>query len=436
MLTAYTLAFAGLLLLGGRIADYLGRKRMFLVSLVGFAAASALGGLAPNAGVLFSARALQGAFAAIMAPAALSLLTVAFTDAKERARAFAVFGGISGAGAALGLIIGGALTEWASWRWTLLINVPIAIVAALGAIRVVTESKSTTRHGYDIPGAATVTLGLLALVYGFTVAGTHGWSAPLTVGLLAAAGALLVAFVVIELRTDHPLLPMRVVLERNRGGSFLASLLVGIALLGTFLLLTFYFQGTLGYSAMRTGLAFIPFSVGIIVGAATTGTVLPKVGPRLILTFGIGLGVIGLLLFSRLGVHSSYFAVAFPAELITSLGMGMSFVAMSSTSLMGVSDEDAGVASALVNSTQQTGGTMGAALTNTVAATATTAFIAAHGHSKAIRAIAAVHGYTTAFTLSAAVLALAAISAFVLVRGGKQQDHAALMALLPESELV
>ena len=220
MLTAYTLAFAGLLLLGGRIADYFGRKRMFVISLIGFAAASALGGLAQNAAMLFSARALQGAFAAVMAPAALSLLTVTFTEPKERARAFGVYGGIAGGGAAIGLILGGFLTEYASWRWTLLINVPIAIIAAFGALRVVRESKSPANHGYDLPGAVTVTGGLLALVYAFTKAGSDGWSSSVTVSLFAIAGVLLVAFVALERRAAHPLLPLRVVLDRNRGGRF------------------------------------------------------------------------------------------------------------------------------------------------------------------------------------------------------------------------
>ena len=232
MLTAYTLAFAGLLLLGGRIADYFGRKRMFVISLIGFAGASALGGLAQNSAMLFSARALQGAFAAIMAPAALSLLTVTFTEPKERARAFAVYGGIAGGGAAIGLILGGFLTEYASWRWTLLINVPFAVVAAVAALRVVRESRASANHGYDLPGAATVTGGLLALVYGFTKAGTDGWSSSTTVEFFVAAAVLLFAFVVIEMRAEHPLLPLRVVLNRDRGGSFIASLLVGTAMLG------------------------------------------------------------------------------------------------------------------------------------------------------------------------------------------------------------
>jgi EmrB/QacA subfamily drug resistance transporter len=422
MLTAYTLAFAGLLLLGGRIADYLGRKRMFVISLIGFAAASALGGLAQNAAMLFGARALQGAFAAVMAPSALSLLTVAFTEPKERARAFGVYGGIAGGGAAIGLILGGALTQYASWRWTLLINVPIAIVAAIAALRVVTESRSPVRHSYDIPGAVTVTGGLLALVYAFTKAGSDGWGSSTTVSFFAVALALLGLFVLLEQRAAHPLLPMRIVLDRNRGGSFLASLLVGTAMLGTFLSLTFYFQGTLHYSAMKSGFAFVPFSVGIIAGATLASRFLPRFGPRSVLTGGLALAAVGLIIFSFITVDSSYVSHVLPAELIVSLGMGLSFVVLSSTSLLGVHDEDAGVASAMVNATQQTGGSLGAALINTIAATATASYLAAHGSSLKTQAVASVHGYTEAFTFSAIVLVVAAIITASLIRASRVPD--------------
>ncbi|HEY1828474.1 MAG TPA: MFS transporter [Acidimicrobiales bacterium] len=431
MLTAYTLAFAGLLLLGGRIADYLGRKRMFVISLIGFAGASALGGLATNAAMLFSARAIQGAFAAVMAPAALSLLTVAFTEPKERARAFGVYGGIAGSGAAIGLILGGALTQYASWRWTLLINVPIAIVAAVAGTRMLTESRNEQRHGYDIPGAATVTGGLLALVYAFTKAGSDGWGSSTTIEFFAAAGILLVSFVLIELRASHPLLPLRVVLERNRGGSFLSSLMVGTAMLGTFLSLTYYFQGTLHYSALKSGFAFVPFSAGIIAGATLASRFLPRFGPRAVMVSGLALGGLGLWFFSTLSLHSSYVSVVLPAELIVSLGMGLSFVSMSSTSLVGVNPEDAGVASALVNSTQQTGGSLGAALINTIATTATASYLATHGHIVADLTAGAVHGYTSAFTFSAIVLGAAAVTAFTLIRPARSlpQDEAAELLL-------
>ena len=427
MLTAYTLSFAGLLLLGGRIADYFGRKRMFVISLVGFAGASALGGLAQNSAMLFGARALQGAFAAVMAPAALSLLTVAFTEPKERARAFAVYGGIAGAGAAIGLILGGVLTEFASWRWTLLINVPIAIVAAVAAFRYVSESRASANHGYDLPGAVTVTGGLVALVYGFTKAGTDGWGSSTTVTLFAVAAVLLVAFVLIEQRAAHPLLPLRVVIDRNRGGSFLASLLVGTAMLGTFLSLTYYFQGTLHYSALKTGFAFVPFSLGIISGATAASRLLPRFGPRALLTGGLLMATAGLVLFSTLDVHSAYVTTVLPAELIVSLGMGLSFVAMSSTALLGVGPEDAGVASALVNSTQQTGSSMGAALINTIATSATVSYVATHGTSPEALTAGAIHGYTTAFTFSAIVLAVAAAAAFSLIRRARPSTDEAVV---------
>jgi EmrB/QacA subfamily drug resistance transporter len=418
VLTAYTLAFGGLLLLGGRIADYLGRKRMFIISLLGFAGASALGGLAQNAAMLFGARALQGAFAAVMAPAALSLITVTFTEERERARAFGVYGAIAGGGAAIGLILGGLLTEYASWRWTLLINVPIAITAAGLAVSQVRESRAEVRSGYDVVGALTVTGGLLALVYGFTRAESDGWGASVTVSLLAVAGVLLAAFVIRETRTSSPLLPMRVLLDRNRGGSFLSSLLVGIALFGTFLFLTYYLQGTLGYSALKTGFAFLPFSAGIIIGAGLASQLLPRLGARAVMGTGLVLGALGLIWFTQIGVHTAYASHVLPAEIIVSLGMGLSFVPLSSTALLGVAEHDAGVASATVNATQQVGGSLGTALLNTVAASATTSFVVAHHGTEIPQAL--VHGYTTAFVVSASLLGLAALTTFGLVRARRQ----------------
>jgi EmrB/QacA subfamily drug resistance transporter len=424
VMSAYTLAFGTLLLLGGRIADYFGRRRMFIFGLLGFGAASALAGLAQNPAMLFGARALQGAFAAVMAPAALSILTVTFTEARERARAFGVYGGISGGGAAIGLVLGGTLTQLASWRWTLLINVPIALLAAVAGSRVVRESRGETKGGYDLPGAALVTGGLFLLVYGFTVAGTHGWSAPLTVSLLAGAVALMGVFVAVELRSNHPLLPMRVALDRNRGGSYLASLLVGSGLLGTFLFLTYFFQGTLHYSALKTGFAFLPFSGGIIIGAALASRLLPRIGPRALMIGGLTLAAGGLLWFTGLSVDSSYLAHVLPPEVLVSLGMGMAFVPMSSTALIGVEPKDAGVASALVNATQQVGGSLGTALLNTVAASVATSYLASHAPSAAAAQTAAVHGYTTAFTVSAVLLAGAAVVAAVLVRAPRDQGDA------------
>jgi EmrB/QacA subfamily drug resistance transporter len=393
---------------------------VFVIGLLGFGIASGIAGLAPNQAMLFGARAVQGMFGALMAPAALSLLTVTFTEARERARAFGVYGAIAGGGAALGLVLGGVLTQYASWRWTLLINVPIAIMAAIAATLVIRESKVETRHGYDIPGALTSTVGLFLLVYGFTMVASHGWGSLLTVSLLGGGVVFLAGFVLIEMRSTHPLLPLKVVLERKRGGSFLASLLVGMAMLGTFLFLTYFLQGTLGYSALKTGFAFLPFSAGIILGAGIASRFLPRTGPRSLLVTGLTLATLGLLWFSRLTPSSSYVSHVLVGEILVSIGMGITFVPMNSTSLFGVAEEHAGVASALVNTTQQVGGALGTALLNTIAASATVSYLALRVHNATTRSAGAVHGYTTAFEVSAALVAMAAVVAGLLI-GGKHQ---------------
>jgi EmrB/QacA subfamily drug resistance transporter len=428
MITAYTLAFGGLLLLGGRIADYTGRKRAFIIGLLGFAAASALGGLAQNEAMLFAARALQGAFGALMAPAALSLLTVTFTEAKDRARAFGVYGAIAGGGGAVGLLLGGVLTEYASWRWTLLVSTPIAVVAALAAVRFVGESKAEGNTRYDLPGAVTVTGGLVALVYAFTKASSDGWGASVTVGFLVAAAVLLIAFVVIELRTSHPLLPLRVVLDSNRGGAFLSALLVGVGMFGVFLFLTFYLQITLGYSALMTGVAFLPFTIGIIGGAGISAQLLTRVGPRALMVAGAGLAAIGMVMLTRIGVDTSFWTHVLPAEFVISFGMGIVFGPMSNTALVGVADHDAGVASALINTTQQIGGSLGTALLNTIFTSAVAGYIADHQGSltsaaqlPALQAEATVHSYTVAFWVSAGVIGLAALIALVMVRASRKE---------------
>jgi EmrB/QacA subfamily drug resistance transporter len=425
MVTAYTLAFGGLLLLGGRIADYTGRKRAFIIGLLGFAAASALGGLAQNAGTLFAARALQGAFGALMAPAALSLLTVTFTEAKERARAFGVYGAIAGGGGAIGLLMGGVLTEYASWRWTLLVSTPIAIIAALAAVRFVGESRAEGNTRYDLPGALTSSAGLVALVYGFTKAAGDGWGSATTIGFLVAAGVLLVAFVLIELRSSHPLLPMRVVLDRNRGGSYLSALLVGAGIFGVFLFLTYYLQLTLGYSALQTGVAFLPFTFGIILGAGFSAQMLTRVGPRILMFAGMLLAAAGMVMLTRIGLDTGFWSHVFPAELIISFGMGVVFGPMSNTALVGVADHDAGVASALINTTQQIGGSLGTALLNTIFTSAVAAYLTDHATSpsqaQALQGVAVVHGYTVAFWVSAAVIGVAAFIALALVKASREQ---------------
>jgi EmrB/QacA subfamily drug resistance transporter len=431
VMTAYTLAFGSLLLLGGRIADYVGRRRAFVFGLLGFAVASALGGLAQSEAMLLGARALQGAFGALMAPAALALITTTFTEPHERSRAFGVYGAIAGGGAAVGLVLGGVLTQWASWRWTLLINVPIAVFAAVAAIRVVRPSERVAARGYDLPGAVTATLGFFLLVYGFSMAASDGWSSPATLGTLGAALVTLASFVVIELRAANPLLPLRVALDRNRGGAYLASLLAGAAMLGTFLFLTYLFQGVFGYSAVKTGFAFLPFSAGIITGATIASRFLPRTGPRALMMTGLAMATLGVLWWTQLGPHSTYLLHVMPAELIVSLGMGMTFVPMSSTALIGVDPHDAGVASALVNATQQVGSSLGTAVLNTVAATATAGYLAAHLHTPRSLQAAAVHGYTTGFKVSALLLAGAFVVSALLVRVNRADPAMAEAALEP-----
>jgi EmrB/QacA subfamily drug resistance transporter len=422
VVTAYTVAFGGLLLLGGRIADYSGRKRMFLAGLLGFAAASALGGAAQNGATLFGARALQGAFAALLAPAALSLITVTFTAVQERSRAFAVYGAISGGGSAIGLILGGALTEYASWRWCLLINVPIAIAAFIAGTILVTESKAGRGSSYDIPGAILGTAGLVALVYGFTQAAKPGigWLSVEVISYLVGAVVLLVAFVLVELRTASPLLPMRVVLHRHRGGSYLASLLVFAGLFAMFLFLSYYFQYNRGYSALKSGIAFLPFSVGVIVTSAVVSALLPRTGPKPLMLSGLALGAIGLSTFTFVTNTSSWVTSVLPGELLMSVGLALVMVPLSSLALTGVSNDDAGVASAVLNSTQQIGGSLGTALLNTFYASAVASYVVAHHFSpSAFNPLAAIHGYHVAFWIGVGLISSAFVAVLILVRAGK-----------------
>ncbi|WP_029433105.1 MFS transporter [Blastococcus sp. URHD0036] len=429
VITAYTLAFGGLLLFGGRIADFMGRKRSFIFALVGFAIASGLGGIAPNEGLLFAARALQGAFAALMAPAALSILTLTFTEPKERARAFGVFGAISGGGAAIGLILGGVLTEYASWRWTLGVNVPIALAAAFFAISLVRESRAEGDRHFDIPGVLLSAVGLVSLVYGFTKAAEQGvgWGDPLTITLLVVAVVLLAAFVVWETRTEHPLLPTRVILDRVRGGSYLLFLLVGAGLFAMFLFLTLYFQRTLGYTPLEAGFAFLPFSGGIILGAGVVSQLLPRVGPRPLMITGLAMAVVGMLLLTRIGVESSYVTQVLPSEILISLGMAATFVPTSSTALIGVEPRDAGIASAVLNTAQQVGGSLGLAILTTIFASSVTGWFEDNAAKLADPAFAAtaeaqanVSAYHVAFASAAGILALGLLLAIFLIKAKKE----------------
>jgi EmrB/QacA subfamily drug resistance transporter len=435
VVTAYTITFGGLLLLGGRIADYWGRKRTFIAGAIGFALASAIGGLAENGGTLFAARALQGAFGALLAPASLALLTVLFTEVKERAKAFAVYGAIAGGGAAVGLLLGGVLTEYTNWRWCLLVNIPIAAIAIVFAIPLVPESKAKGDTSFDIPGALAATLGLVSLVYGFTKAATDGWDAASTLTFLGIGVLLLVIFVLIQTRAKNPLLPLRIVLDRNRGGAFLASLLTGAGLFGSFLFLTFYFQATLGYSPMEAGFATLPVTAGVFVAAGIASQMIPKIGPKPLMVIGGLASTAALLLLTQIGVHTRFVTHVLPAELLLGLGLGFIFVPLSNLALVGVPDHDAGAASATLNATQQVGGSLGTALFNTFFTTALAAYMVDHMrpgvNQSEVVAEAQVHGYTVAFFWAAVCLAIATVIMAWLVTARKSDiasgpGHAAM----------
>ncbi|MEI8065943.1 MAG: MFS transporter [Actinomycetes bacterium] len=421
VVTAYSLAFGSLLLLGGRIADFVGRKKVFIIGLIGFAGASALGGIASTQGMLFGSRALQGAFGALLAPAALSLINVTFTVPKERAKAFGVYGAISGGGAAIGLILGGTLTEYANWRWCLGVNVPIALIAVLLAIPFIKESHAEGNRSYDIPGAITATLGLVSLVYGFSQAATKGWLKSGTYEFFILAAVLLIAFILIQTQVKNPLMPLRVLNERNRGGSYLATLLVGTGLFAMFLFLSIYMQSFLHYSSLRSGFAFLPFSMGVILFAGVAAQLLPKVGPRPLMVTGLVGASAGLLLLSRITPTSSYTTHLLPAMVLMSTSMALFFIPSASTGLHNAGLHDAGVASAMINTSQQIGGSLGAALLNTVAISSATAFAKGHTTLGAqTQAYAAVHGFSTAFKFGAGFLFLGAVVSFFAITIGKE----------------
>ncbi|WP_328676855.1 MFS transporter [Streptomyces sp. NBC_00322] len=425
VITAYALAFGGLLLFGGRIADLWGRKRTFVVGLLGFAAASALGGAATGEAMMFGSRALQGAFGALLAPAALSLLAVMFTDAKERAKAFGIYGAIAGGGGAVGLILGGVLTEYLNWRWTFFVNIPFAVIAAAGAYFVIREPAGTrNRSTLDIPGVVLSTLGLVTLVYGFTRAESAGWSDGLTVSMFVASAVLLAGFVFTESKVKAPLLPLRVITERNRGGVYLSLGLAIIAMFGLFLFLTFYLQIVKDYSPVMTGFAFLPMIAGMITGSTQIGArLMTRVAPRLLMGPGFLVAGAGMLMLTQLEVGSSYAGLILPAQLLLGLGMGTAFMPAMSLATHGVRPEDAGVASAMVNTSQQVGGAIGTALLNTIAASATTAYVASHAagatNQKLLQAQAMVHGYSNAIWWAVGILAAAAAIAFTLINTGR-----------------
>ena len=421
VVTAYSLAFGGLLLLGGRLSDLFGRKVTYIAGLVGFAAASALGGAAQSFGELVGARAVQGAFGALLAPAALSLLSTTFSDGKERGRAFGVFGAVAGSGGAVGLLLGGVLTEYASWRWCLFVNLAFAAVAIVGAFAFFGRQGPTgARPKLDLPGTVIVSVGLVGVVYGFSSAETDGWTVPQTIVSLALGVVLLVAFVVLEGRVAHPLLPLRVVLDRQRGGSYLTVALTGAGLFGVFLFLAYYLQALRGYTPLQTGIAFLPMPVTIaLTSTLIAPNVLPRVGPKPMIVLGALLGCGGLLLMSTVGLDSDYWTTIAPALVVLGLGMGLVFASAFNTATAGIDRRDAGVGSAMVNTSQQIGGSIGTAMLSTLAAGAVTRYLGDHGRSRSAEALAQLDSYHTAFLTSSGVFLVIALLALVVLRWGR-----------------
>ncbi len=419
IVTAYSLAFGSLLLLGGRLSDLVGRKRMFIIGLVGFAGASALGGAAQSFGLLVGARALQGIFGALLAPTALAVLTTTFTVPKERARAFGVFGALAGAGGAVGLLLGGFLTEKLDWRWNLYINTVIAAVAILGALVFIDRLERTgPQPRLDVPGTLLVSGALFSLVYGFANAETDGWDSPLSWGFLVAAVVLLTVFVGWQRRAAHPLLPLAIVRDRNRSAAYASVLIAGVGMFGIFLFVTYYLQRTLGYGPIDTGLSFLPM-IAMLVLAAQLGTnlLVPRLGPKVMVPFGMVLGSIGMLGLTRLDLDSSYAPDVLVPLMVLGFAMGSIMPASMQTATLGVDRQYAGVASAMVNTSQQVGGSIGTALLNTIAATAATDYATDHAPlTAAVGAEAAVQGFATAYWWGAAFFAFGAVLSAVVFR--------------------
>jgi EmrB/QacA subfamily drug resistance transporter len=422
VITAYALAFGSLLLLGGRIADLFSRKWAFVAGLLGFAGASALGGAAQSFDLLVAARALQGAFGAMLAPAALSLLATTFTDPAERGKAFGIYAGIAGAGGAIGLLLGGALTEVLDWRWCLYVSIAFAVPAAIAGTRLLHHVPVASRSRIDLPGALTATSGLFALVFGLARAESDGWGDPVTVGFLIGSALLLAAFVALQRGVAHPLLPLRVVTDRDRGASFLAIGTASAGLFALFLFLTFYLQDTKGFTPLETGLAFLPlsFSIGPTVGIVST-RLLPRTGPRPLVPAGMLIAGLGMVLLTRIGVDTGYATHVLPSLILIGVGFGLT-VAPSFAIATVVPERDSGVASGMVNTSQQIGGSIGTALLSTLAASAATDFVIGHGAGPEALRQAAVEGYTTAFWWAAGIFAIGALVCGSLLRPGTRPE--------------
>ena len=417
IITAYALTFGSLLLLGGKLGDLFGRKWTFVAGLLGFASASALGGLAPSFGVLVAARALQGSFGALLAPSALSLLTITFHNSPDRPKAFGIFSAIAASGTSVGLLLGGVLTQTLSWRWCLYVNLLFAVPAAIAAMRLVDGSGAQRpRPRIDVAGVVAASAGFFCLVYGFSNAESHAWSAGLTIAAFTASAVLLSLFVVIEHQAKHPLLPLRIVTDRSRGGAYASMAITGAALFSVFLFMTFYVQQILRFSPVETGLGFLPLTGAIIIVAPLVQTkILPRLGPRAVIVTGMTLGIIAMVIFTRLTPGGSYAAHVLPGLIPAGAGAACVFSASFATGTLGVKHTDVGVAAAVVNTAQQIGGSIGTAMLSTIFAGALTGYLASHSGASRSVTDATVHAYTVGFTAGAVIFAAGLLIALLLL---------------------
>jgi EmrB/QacA subfamily drug resistance transporter len=419
IVTAYSLAFGSLLLLGGRIGDMIGRKHSLIIGLVGFALASAIGGSSVNFAMLVAARTVQGAFGALLAPSVLALLTTTFTDPNERGKAFGIYGAIAGAGGALGLLLGGVLTSYASWRWTLFVNLVFALSATIGALLWLKADEKVDHDPFDLPGLFLVAAGLFSVVFGFSHAETTAWRNPVTIGFLVGGFALLAVFAFLETRATHPLLPPRVVLSRTRGGSLVVMLFANVGLFGVFLFLTYYLQSTLGFSPVKTGIAFLPLVVALAAVAQVSNRILlPRIGPKPVVPVGLLVAAAAMFGLHLVGLHSSYASHVLPYLLVLGVGLGLSVSPAFSTGTLGLAPQDAGVGSATLNTAQQVGGSIGTSLLNTLAAGAASSYLVGRALTPANVEGALLHSYTAAFLWSSLIFVVGAVVAGLLLRPG------------------
>jgi EmrB/QacA subfamily drug resistance transporter len=424
VVNGYTLFFGGFLLLGGRMADLIGRRRMFVGGLVLFALASLAGGLATSSGMLIAARAVQGLGAALLSPAALSLVTVIFSEGAERNRALGVWGAVAGSGGAAGVLLGGILTEYAGWEWVLFVNVPIGIAAAIAASRLLPESRNEGSRHFDIAGAVSVTAGLSLLVYTIVDANNVGWTSGQTLGLAAVGLALIAAFIAVEQRSKAPLVPFGIFRKRTITGTNIVALLVAMALFSMFFFISLYMQQVLGYSAIKSGLSYLPLTAGIIISAGVASSLVTKFGFKPILTTGLVLTAIGLVWFSQVDVGGSYLGdILFPS-LIAAVGLGFAFVPMTIAAVSGVEAHEAGLASGLINTSQQVGGALGLAILASIANSRTDELMQAAGGAQSALPNALTEGFQIAFLGGAAFAVVGAILSATLISGKESRRHA------------